>query len=123
MATKFEIEPPIGIPEIHDVYYAALQQLVNYVDSKIVANGEGSMPKGIQDACASILVPPTQHASLVFLKFLHAHSMAKNDTDEIAAAEALKKEILSVGKEFKATLDIQKRFATQTMEIKFVPKT
>ena len=123
MMPKIEITPPIGIPEIHDVYYAALQQLVNYADEKIVANGKDSMPKEIQDACASVLVPPTQHASLVLLKFLHAHSMAKNDAEEIAAAEELKKEILSVGKEFKATLDIQKRFATQTMGIKFVPKT
>ena len=115
MSTKIEIEPPIGIPEIHDVYYAALQQLAVYVDSKVVANGAWSMPKKIQDACASMLVPPTQHASLVLLKFLHAHSMAKNDADEIAAEEELKKEILSVGKEFKATLAIQKRFATQAM--------
>lgn len=123
MATKFEIEPPIGIPEIHDAYYEALQQLVAYIDENVVANGNEGMPKDIQLACASILVPPTQHASLVLLKFLHAHSMAKNDAEEIAAAEELKKEILAVGKEFKSTLDIQKRFATQTMGIKFVPKT
>ena len=122
MMPKIEIEPPISIPEIHDSYYAALQQLAAYVDSKAVAIEGNSMPKDIQDACASVLVPPTQHASLVFLKFLHAHSMAKNDAEEIAAAEALKKEILSVGKEFKATLDTQKRFATQAIGIKFVPK-
>jgi len=115
MVTKFEIEPPIGISEIHDAYYEALQQLVAYADKKIVANGEGSMPKDIQLACASILVPSTQHASLVLLKFLHAHSMAKNDAEAIAAAEELKKEILAVGKEFNSNLDIQKRFATQTM--------
>ena len=122
MATKIEIEPPISIPEIHDSYYAALQQLAAYVDSKVVAPGGNSMPKDIQDACASVLISPTQHASLVLLKFLHAHSGAKNDAEEIAAAEALKKELLAVGKEFKATLDIQKRFATQAIGIKFVPK-
>ena len=123
MVTKFEIESPIGIPEVHDSYYLALQQLVDYADKKIVANGEGSMPKEIQEACASILVPPTQHASLVLLKFLHSHIMAKNDAEEIAATEELKKEILAVGKEFKSILDIQKRFATQTMGIKFVHKS
>ena len=123
MVTKFEIEPPIGIPALHDAYYAALQQLVDYVDKEIVANGAGSMPKDIQDSCASALVPPTQHASLVLLKFLHAHSTAKNDTEEIAAAEELKKEILAVGKEFKSMLDTHKRFATQVMGSKSVPKT
>lgn len=122
MATKIEIEPPISIPEIHDGYYAALQQLSTYVDSEVVATGGNSMPKDIQDACASVLIPPTQHASLVLLKFLHAHSMAKNDAEEIAAAEALKKELLAVGKEFKATLDTQKRFATQAIGFKFAPK-
>ena len=123
MVTKFEIAPPIGIPEVHDSYYLALQQLVDYADKKIVANGEGSMPKEIQEACASILVPPTQHASLVLLKFLHSYIMAKNDAEEIVATEELKKEILAVGKEFASILDMQKRFATQTMGIKFVPKS
>ena len=122
MVTKFEIEPPICIPAIHDAYYAALQQLVDYVDKEIVANGEGSMPKDIQDSCASALVPPTQHASLVLLKFLHAHSTAKNDTEEIVAAEELKKEILAVCKELKSMLDTQKRFAIQMMGSGLVPK-
>ena len=46
-----------------------------------------------------------------------------DNTEEIAAAEELKKEILAVGKEFRSMLDTQKRFATQVMGIKSVPKT
>lgn len=115
MVTRIEIEPPIGIPELHDSFYSALEKLIEYVDDKVVAGGQGSMPKEIQQACAAALVPPAQHAALVLVKFLHA---AAND----AAAEEVKQELLQVAKEFKSTLDIQKRFATQTMGIKFVPK-
>lgn len=118
MVTRTEIAPPIGIPELHDSFYSALEKLIEYVDDKVVAGGQGSMPKEIQQACAAALVPPAQHAALVLVKFLHAHSSAAND----AAAEEVKQELLQVAKEFKSTLDIQKRFATQTMGIKFVPK-
>lgn len=122
MVTRIEIEPPIGIPELHDSFYSALEKLIDYVDTKVVAGGQDSMPKEIQQSCAAILVPPSQHAALVLVKFLHSHSSATNDAQEIAAAEEVKKELLQVAKEFKATLDIQKRFATQTMGIKFIPK-
>lgn len=123
MVTRIDIEPPIGIPELHDSFYSALEKLIDYVDNKVVAGGQGSMPKEIQQSCAAALVPPAQHAALVLVKFLHAHSSATNDAQEIAAAEEVKQELLRVAKEFKATLDIQKRFATQTMGIKFVPKS
>lgn len=123
MVTKFEIEPPIGIPELHDSFYTALEKLIAYVDTKVVESKHESMPIEIQQSCAAALVPPTQHAALVLVKFLHAHSSATNDAQEIAAAEEVKQELLRVGKEFRAILDIQKRFATQTMGIKFVPKT
>ena len=123
MVTRIEIEPPIGIPELHDSFYSALEKLIDYVDGKVVAGGQGSMPKEIQQSCAAALVPPSQHAALVLVKFLLSHSSATNDAQEIAAAEEVKKELLQVAKELKATLDIQKRFATQTMGIKFVPKS
>ena len=123
MVTRIEIEPPVGIPELHDSFYSALEKLIDYVDGKVVAGGQGSMPKEIQQSCAAALVPPTQHAALVLVKFLNAHSSATSDAQEIAAAEEVKKELLQVAKEFKTTLDIQKRFATQTMGIKFVPKS
>lgn len=122
MVTRIEIEPPIGIPELHDSFYTALEKLIEYVDDKVVAGGQGSMPKEIQQSCAAALVPPVQHAALVLVKFLHSHSSASNDVQEIAVAEEVKRELLQVAKEFKSTLDIQKRFATQTMRIKFVPK-
>ena len=122
MVTKFEIEPPIGIPELHDSFYSALEKLMEYVDDKVVASGQVSMPKEIQQACAAALVPPTQHAALVLVKFLLVHGSAANDVQEIAAAEKVKQELLQVAKNFKATYDIQKRFATQTMGSKFVPK-
>ena len=123
MVTRIEIEPPVGIPELHDSFYSALEKLIDYVDGKVVAGGQGSMPKEIQQSCAAALVPPTQHTALVLVKFLNAHSSATSDAQEITAAEEVKKELLQVAKEFKATLDIQKRFATQTMGIKFVPKS
>ena len=123
MVTRIEIEPPIGIPELHDSFYTALEKLIAYVDTKVVESKHENMPIEIQQACAAALVPPTQHAALVLVKFLHTHSRATNDAQEIAAAEEVKQELLRVGKEFKATLDIQKRFATQTMGVKFVPKT
>ena len=122
MVTKFEIEPPIGIPELHDSFYSALENLIDYVDSQVVAGGQGVMPKEIQQSCAAAIVPPSQHAALVLVKFLLAHSSAANDAHEIAVAEEFKNELLQLAKEFKATLDIQKRFATQTMGNKFVPK-
>ena len=122
MVTKFEIEPPIGIPELHDSFYSALEKLIDYVDSKQLAGGQGVMPKEIQQSCAAALVPSSQHVTLVLLKFLLAHSSTTNDAQEIAVAEEFKNELLQLAKEFKATLDIQKRFATQTMGIKLVPK-
>lgn len=122
MATKFEIEPPIGSSEIHDIYYEALQQLVAYIDERAVANGNEGMPKDIQLACASVLVPSTQAASLVLLRFLHAYSLAKNDAEEILAAETLYEGILAEAKNFKYTLDVQKRFAIQMMGSGLVPK-
>ena len=122
MVTKFEIEPPIGIPELHDSFYSALEKLIDYVDSKQLAGGQGVMPKEIQQSCAAALVPSIQHVTLVLLKFLLAHSSTTNDAQEIAVAEEFKNELLQLAKEFKATLDIQKRFATQTMGIKLVPK-
>ena len=79
MVTKFEIEPPIGIPALHDSFYSALEKLIEYVDSKVVADGQESMPKEIQQSCAAALVPSSQHVTLVLLKFLLYHSSATNE--------------------------------------------
>ena len=79
MVTKFEIEPPIGIPALHDSFYFALEKLIEYVDSKVVADGQESMPKEIQQSCAAALVPSSQHVTLVLLKFLLYHSSATNE--------------------------------------------
>ena len=122
MIARIEIEPPIGIPALHDSFYFSLKELIEYVDSKVVADGTESMPKEIQQSCAAVLVPPSQHAVLVLLKFLHAHSSATNEEQETIVTEELKEELLQVAKEFKATLDIQKRFAIQTIGTKSVPK-
>ena len=119
MVTRIEIEPP---PELHDSFYFALEKLIESVDSKVVAGGQESMPKEIQQSCAAALVPPSQHAALVLLKFLHSHSSATNEEQEIIATEELKEELLQVAKGFKAILDIQKRFAIQTIGTKSVPK-
>ena len=122
MIAQNKIEPPIGIPTLNDSFYVSLKELLEYVDSEVVADGAESMPKEIQQACAAVLVPPSQHAALVLLKFLHTHSSATNEEEETMATEKLKEELLQVAKEFKAILDIQKRFAIQTIGTKYVPK-
>ena len=105
--------------ELEDAFFAALVKVMEHITTNPKME---DMPELVKQSAAGLVSPVLQTSSFALVGFLVSHVSAKNDLEEIKAYEELKTNLQQIAKKFKEDLDTQKRYAQQTMGIKFIPK-
>ena len=105
--------------EQEDSFFHALVILIEDVMTEA---GRTDISETVLHAVAGVLSPVVQASAYALAEYVLVYSLAKNDLAEINAYEDLKANLDKVAKTFKTNLEIQKRYAQQVTEIKFVTK-
>ena len=105
--------------EQEDSFFHALVILEENVMTEA---GRTDISEAVLHAVAGVLSPVVQASTYALAEYVLMYSIAKNDLTEINAYEDLKANLDKVAKTFKTNLEIQKRYAQQVAEIKFVTK-